>query len=76
MAKRTQNEALEHGLVNDAAGCFLIRSQRLEFGELDGRGNQVRVNLVEVDDRAVGSGLLPERHEHEAEGRFHASSPS
>src|SRR3712207_7138174 len=53
---------------------LLVRAQRLHAGRLDGRGDNLLVNGVEVDCPSRAVGLLTEGHEDEAKRSIHHRS--
>ena len=65
----TQQQTLEHGLVDDPAGALLIGADRVHAGVVDGRRECLVIDTVEVDVRTTGwIRLLVEGHDYEAEG--------
>ena len=66
-----EQQALEHRLVDDAAGLLLVGADRLKTRGLDRRSDQPFVDGIEIDRAAETVRLLPERHQHEAEWLVH-----
>ena len=62
-----KQQALEHRLVDDAAGELVISADRREARLLDRRLDYLKVDPVKVDHLAGGVCLLAERHQDEAE---------
>ena len=55
--KRTQDQALKHWLVDDSARDLLVGANGLEFGVTHGGRDEVLIDAIKVDHRAIGIGL-------------------
>ena len=64
-----QHQPLEHRLVNGAADLLLIGADRLEPRLLDGGGNDLLIDRIEVGDAPRRVQLASKRHQHEAQRR-------
>ena len=71
-----EQQPLEHRLVDDPARLLLVGPERLEVGGLDRGRDHLGVDGVEVDRPAGPVGLLPERHQHEAERSIQGVPPT
>jgi len=69
--KRAQQQALEHGLLDDPAGDFFIRADGLQPGRCNRRGDQLGVDRVEVHQRAGGGGFFAEGHQDKTQRQAH-----